>query len=394
MNLNPKDKSIVALVRCESYDQSAVKNAVKSGIELLGGIGKFAQPLEKILLKPNILSGADPEKCVTTHPAVLKAVAELFLEMGTRVSYGDSPGIAKAATAARKSKLDNIASDLGLNLADFENGRKTAFSQGFQNKQFVIANGALEADGLVSLPKLKTHGLTRITGAVKNQFGCIPGLLKAEFHVKLPDAFIFSKMLVDLTLLLRPRLYIMDAIMAMEGNGPGSGTPIPMNLLLFSTDPVAMDATVCRSIDLNPEFVPTNISGLEQGLGTWLADQIETVGEPVEAFINPKFDVVRKPIQTLPRNRLFSFIKNRMVPRPEIDIRLCRRCCTCVQICPVSPKAVDWPTSDKSHPPKFQYNHCIRCYCCHETCPEKAISLKTPLTGRVFQRWNKPGYTC
>ena len=119
---------------------------------------------------------------------------------------------------------------------------------------------------------------------------------------------------------------------------------------------------------------------------------IELLGG-IGKFAQPLENILLKPIQTLQRNRLYSFIKNRLVPRPEIDTSLCTRCGTCFQICPVSPKAVDWHTSDNSHPPKFQYNHCIRCYCCRETCLENAISLKTPLTGRIFQRWNKSGYS-
>ena len=383
------NKSKVAIIRCEGYEEAEVKRAVVKGIELLGDVERIAQPSEKILLKPNLLLGKHPEKCVTTHPNVFRAVAELFLELGAEVYYGDSPGIASPKAASRKSQLEKVAIDLGIQLADFETGRTISFSDGHQNRQFIIARGVFHVDGLVSLPKLKTHGLTRITGAVKNQFGCIPGLIKSEFHVKLSNAFSMSRMLVDLTRFLRPRLYIMDGIMAMEGNGPSGGTSTPLNVLLLSTDPVALDATVCRIINLNPEFVPTNKFGLEQGLGTYLQEEIEVIGDALETFVNPKFDVVREPMQVPPQNRFYTLIKNRVVPRPEIDGTLCTRCGSCVKICPATPKAVNWIASDQSRPPAFNYNRCIRCYCCQETCPEKAISLRTPLLGRVVHLWRK-----
>jgi len=384
--------SSVALVRCPSYAEAEVKSAVERGLKLLGGAEAFARPGEKILLKPNLLSGAEPEKCVSTHPSVFKAAAECFLELGCEVSYGDSPGRMRPDVAARKSQLAPVAEQLGIELVDFETGRIRSFPEGIQNKQFMLANGVLAADGLVSLPKLKTHGLSRITGAVKNQFGCIPGLIKGEFHVKLPDPIDFCRMLVDLNRLLKPRLCIMDGVMAMEGNGPGGGTPVPMNVLIFSADPVAMDATVCRLIDLNPEFVPTNICGLEQGLGTYLADQIELLGDSSEVLMNPKFDVVREPVTSHASSRPVVVLKKWLVPRPVIQPNRCTRCGTCVQVCPIVPKALSWRDADKSTPPRYDDDACIRCYCCQELCPEKAISIRKPLLARAIHRLRRSGY--
>jgi uncharacterized protein (DUF362 family) len=132
---------------------------------------------------------------------------------------------------------------------------------------------------MVNLPKLKTHPLVRFTGAVKNQFGCIPGLLKSQYHVKLPDPYDFANMLVDLNTLVKPRLCVMDGIMAMEGNGPKSGRPQKMSVLLFSSDPIAIDATACRIIDLDPDVVPTSRPGEKSGLGAYHSENIEIVGE-------------------------------------------------------------------------------------------------------------------
>ncbi|NLF42686.1 MAG: DUF362 domain-containing protein, partial [Bacteroidales bacterium] len=160
--------SQVVLMRCESYDYNTVKSAVKKGIELIGGPLKFASPQEKILLKPNLLSADPPERCSTTHPSVFKAIAEVFIEAGINLTYGDSPGLHKPQTAAHKAGLEQAANELGISLADFIGGKEIFFEKGIQNKKFTLANGVLESDGIISIPKLKTHGLARITGCIKN----------------------------------------------------------------------------------------------------------------------------------------------------------------------------------------------------------------------------------
>jgi uncharacterized protein (DUF362 family) len=269
-NISPK--AIVSLIECPDYDPERVFAAVQKGIGLLGGIGRFMSATEKILLKPNVLTGAAPEKAVTTHPALLKAMALLCRQSGARVSFGDSPGWGNPQTMAAKSGLETVAREIGLEQADFHTPVTVSFHEALIAKQLILAKGALEADGIISLAKMKTHGFMRITGAVKNQFGCVPGLRKGEFHVKMPSAEHFAAMLVDINRYLRPRLYVMDGIVAMEGNGPGSGTPRQMNVLLFSSDPVALDAVFCRLIHLSPEYVPTMKPGLESGLGTYRDD--------------------------------------------------------------------------------------------------------------------------
>ena len=381
------NKSRVAVVRCETYDEPGVYDAVKRGLDLLGGLQNHVRPDEKILLKPNVLVGDAPEKLVSPHPFVFKAMGRLVKDISPNVSYGDSPGFGRPAGQAKRARLSQCAEALGIPLADFENGREVHFTDSPFIKRFTLANGVLDAEGVISIGKFKTHQLTRITGAVKNQFGCIPGVLKAEFHVKLTNPYDFAKMLVCLNLCIRPRLYVVDGIMAMEGNGPRNGTPVKLNVLLFSTDPIALDTTMCRIIDLNPEFVPTLKPGMEWGLGTCLAEEIELVGDPLESFINKQFRVVRAPVKavTSPSGAVTTF-KNLISPRPVIEVDKCGRCGVCVNVCPVSPKAVDWHDGDKSRPPVHQYGRCIRCFCCQELCPERAIGVQTPLLGKLLHR--------
>ena len=244
----------------------------------------------------------------------------------------------------------------------------------------------LAADGLVSLPKLKTHGLTRLTGAVKNQFGCIPGFLKNQQHARMADPFSFATMLVDLNTLIKPRICIMDAVMAMEGNGPRSGRPRKIGAILVSADPIALDAVACRIINLNPAFVPTSEPGERAGLGTYHEENIEVLGAGVDDFICQDFAVVRRPVEHAAAGRFRTFIKNRTSARPVIDKVKCNQCGTCVRHCPVTPKAVDWVGGDETRPPAHNYDRCIRCFCCQELCPEGAISIQEELLGRLFYR--------
>ena len=370
----------VALVGCAEYHYPEVRQAVARGLQLLGGLDHLVRPGERIVLKPNLLAPDPPEKCVTTHPAVFKAMAETLQRTGVKVSFGDSPAVGSTALAARRAGLTAVADELGLERADFSRGEEMSFSEGKQNKRFTIAKGVLESDGLISLPKLKTHGLTRMTGAIKNQFGCIPGLLKSEFHVKMPDADNFTRMLIDLNLLLKPRLYVMDGIWAMEGNGPRGGTPRHMGVLLFSTDPVALDATVCRLVNLPPEDVPMLTNAQQMGLGTYQMENIDLLGDRWEGLAHKDFmkpDKAGTSIQT-------PWLRNRIIPKPFIDPRRCIQCGICIQGCPVKPAVVDWENEDKTKPPIYDYRRCIRCYCCQEMCPEAAIELRAPWLGKVL----------
>jgi uncharacterized protein (DUF362 family)/Pyruvate/2-oxoacid:ferredoxin oxidoreductase delta subunit len=369
-------KSIVAIVACDSYDRTLVESAVRQGVDLIGGIDTIVKSGEKILLKPNILKGAEPDRCVTTHPELFRAVAKILLEKSIAVSYGDSPGDPMSTVGAwKKSGIFAVAEELGLKQGDFDHGQNRSFPRGGVNKMLTIANAVLENDGLISLPKLKTHGLTRMTGAIKNQFGCVPGMLKGQYHAQFPDVFEFSKLLVDINLFIKPRLYVMDAVYAMEGNGPQSGDPKKLGCILVSTDPVAIDTVACHLIALSPGDVPPIYFGKSAGLGTDNPDEIDVRGETVSRFQDKSFNVVRKAPVPLPQNKYLSEIKRLFIPRPVIDNNKCVVCKRCIQVCPVEPKVLTMKKGRKV--PQYDYSRCIRCYCCQEMCPEKAISIHT-----------------
>jgi uncharacterized protein (DUF362 family)/ferredoxin len=384
MEYKVMERSSVALVRCESYDQTEVQKAIERGFSLLGGVQKYVtKDKKRVLLKPNVLWGVDPQNCVTTHPSIFRAVASVFQSADAELLYGDSPaGITGVSTSLKKAGISEIAQEMKMKLADFESGRAVTFNEATTGKQLFVVNAVFESDVIISLPKLKTHGLTRMTGAVKNQFGCVPGMTKGEYHARFPDVYEFSNFLVDITKFVAPKLFIMDAVYAMEGNGPQSGTPKKCGLILLSTDPVALDTVACQIIDLNPEFVPTISAGGLAGLGNSTMDRIDILGDPLDQFVCKDFDVVRKPPVRIPRNRLFLEIKSHFTSRPVADKSLCIRCGRCVEACPVDPKAITLVKNARR--PEYNYRRCIRCFCCQEVCPAKAISVQDGFLKKLF----------
>ena len=226
------EKSKVVLLPCDSYEEEKIKELLNAGVNLLGGISSIVKPQEKILLKPNLLKKSETEKPVITHPAVMGAFALLLEEAGChQVKAGDSCGTGTTRKIMQASGMDEALERHQVTIVDFDEGVRREYPQGRQAREFMMASQVEEADAVINRCKMKTHQLERITGAVKNMYGCIYGFYKAKGHTQYPDAHSFARMLVDLNQYVKPRLYIMDGIVAMEGNGPGSGDPVSMNVM-------------------------------------------------------------------------------------------------------------------------------------------------------------------
>jgi uncharacterized protein (DUF362 family)/NAD-dependent dihydropyrimidine dehydrogenase PreA subunit len=381
-----RDISRVVLIRCASYELDVVRTALRHALSHLGGMANFIHAGEKILLKPNLLSAHRPDENVTTHPHVVQALAELCLEQQAEVIIGDSSSRDPAQLVYERTGMTSLAKKLSVELVEFKEEVAVSFPQGRQNKQFILARPVVEADGIINLPKLKTHHLTRFTAAIKNLFGCIPGLHKPEFHVRLPGVQEFSRMLVDLTKCLQPRLCVLDAVEAMHGNGPSSGESIPMRLIAISDDPVALDSVVCQLVGLKPDTVWTNYYGQEFGLGWMDSAHIQVLGDDLMEFYRPDFQVERGPEMPYNLAWRYRFLKKYISKRPVIDSELCKRCGDCIDQCPISPKALRWGKDGKKMPPVYDYDLCIRCFCCQEICPHRAIAVKSPVV-RHFFNW-------
>lgn len=374
------------LVRCTSYELSTVRTALRRALSYFGDIGNFVQAGEKILLKPNLLSAHRPAENVTTHPHIVQVLAELCLEHQAKVLIGDSSSRDPYQLVYERTGMTAIAKELPVELVEFGEEVSVSFPEGRQNKQFILARPVVEADGIINIPKLKTHHLTRFTAAVKNLFGCVPGMHKPEFHVRLPGVQEFSRMLVDLAKCLQPRLCVLDAVEAMEGNGPSSGESVPMQLIAISDDPVALDSVVCQLVGLKPEAIRTNYYGQEFKLGWMDPQHIDILGDNFSEFYLPDFQVERG--LEMPYNLAwrYRFLKKYLTNRPVINSEFCKRCGDCIDQCPVNPKALGWGKDGKKMPPVYDYDRCIRCFCCQEICPHRAITVKTPIM-RHFISW-------
>ncbi len=374
-------KSRVVLLKCNEYDKEKIYEELSWGIGQIGGVGQLVRSEERILLKPNLLRKAEADSAIVTHPLVVSAVGRILKEAGCgRLSYGDSAGVGSMEKAAQACGLAGEMKQLNIPMADFNESSLVKYPQGQMAKQFHMAKAVQETDALVNICKMKTHQLERMTGAVKNMYGCIQGLHKAKGHTKYSNAESFARMLVDLNRYIRPRLYVMDGITAMEGNGPASGTPVHMGVLLLSTDPVALDSVCCSLMNLEPELVPTNVQGEKMGLGVWREEAIEvitrdgplTLSQVGERFGKPDYDVNRgKEVRRLWRQ--IRWISRHFQRKPYVVESRCIRCGICVEACPVEGKALHLI---KPSAPVYDYKKCIACFCCQEMCPAKAIQVK------------------
>ena len=376
-------KSKVVLLPCGEYDEEKVYTLLKQGLYLVGGVEALIPKDAKILLKPNLLKRAEVEKAVITHPVVVGAFARILRENGyEQIVLADSCGHGTTQAVIRGTGMDTYLEKYQIPAIDYLEGIKVDYPQGIQAKEFILPKELLEQNCVISLSKMKTHALERITGAVKNSYGFVYGFHKAKGHTQYPSADSFARMLIDLNKCVAPKLYVMDGIVAMEGNGPGSGDPVQMSVMLMSIDPVALDSVFSRLVYLKPEMVPTNYHGEKMGLGTWKEEEITlltpdgeiSMSEAVKRYGNPQFNVdrteVRKNIWTRMAGALNIFQK-----KPYIEADKCVRCGICVQSCPVPGKAVDF-RKGKGKPPVYDYKKCIRCFCCQEMCPKKAIKVK------------------
>jgi len=372
----------VAVVRCNSY--SKVKTALMSAMEYLGGLNQFCKPDQHLLLKPNLLLGDNPIKGTATHPAFFAAVSEVLKTEGVNLYYGDSPAVGTPEMAVRNSGLSAVADVQGIELVDFVNVRDISNPEGQLIKQFRLAQGLEGMDGIINLPKMKTHGLMRLTGAVKNLFGCLPGVQKAAFHARLKNEFFFAEMLVDLAELLKPRLHIIDGVLGMEGNGPRNGEMRPIGVILVSTNPHALDHCFAQIINLDPNLVPT--LQVAQSRSLYNPEEIEILGEPISAFVIEDFNVNRSKASTTGTQKFYmNLFRDLATRKPVINEEKCTKCGRCVRVCPAKPKALRF-SNGREQSPGYAYEHCIRCYCCQEVCPDEAIYIKTPFLGRLIEK--------
>ena len=367
--MNKKPSSDVSIVRCADYDRDRVLGAVRRAVDLLGGMGAFVKPGDRVLIKPNLLKAAQPAEAVVTHPEVLRAVIRLVHKSGAKALVGDSPGFGELRRVCEKSGIMDVIEEEGAALAEMSEAVQIKNTGQFH--RFEICRDVLEADAIINVPKFKTHGMMTLTGAVKNLFGCIPGRRKVQWHLNAGinrDAF--ARMLVELCGLIKPRLTVMDAIVGMEGNGPGSGDPRELGLVLAGGDPVAIDVVCGKLVRADLALLAIIRAAAGAGIGETRLDRIRIHGEPLGEVLVKGY---RLPPQEHPEWRLPEWsrrlLKDALTTRPMIDHARCIRCGICQGHCPQG--AID----DAGKQLEIRYRDCIRCFCCQEFCPQGAITV-------------------
>lgn len=367
--MKEKTLSDVSLVRCADYDRDRVLSAVRRAIDLLGGIEVFVKPGERVLIKPNLLKGSHPRDAVTTHPEIVRAVIRLVHDRGGRAAVGDSPGLGDLRHVCEKSGLLQVIREEGADLVQMDEA--VTIKNNGQFHHFEIARAVQEADAVINLPKLKTHGMMTISGAVKNLFGCVPGRRKVQWHFNAGvNRAAFARMLVELSALIKPRLTIMDAVLGMEGNGPGSGDPRVVGLVLAGADPVSVDLVSGTIVGADPACLPVISAAAEAGIGETRVDRINLRGERLESVLLKGF---RLPPSEHTEWRLPEWVrrllKQALTTRPEINHGECILCGICRDHCPQA------AIRDSGNEMAIEYRDCIRCFCCQEFCPHGAVSV-------------------
>jgi uncharacterized protein (DUF362 family)/ferredoxin len=374
-------KRMVAVVACDQYRPPILDAALRRLLAPLGGIARFVAPGNKVLIKPNLLTDRRPEEAVTTHPELVRSLIRLLRAEGAIVAVGDSPAnVVKIEAVWERTGFRAMCREENVELVNLEQGGvRTVEVNGLA---FPIAERVLSADVLINVPKVKTHVLTTLTGAVKNLYGTIPGFTKASLHKRFPKPRQFASVMVALARILKPALSLADGVFGMEGDGPSGGKVVPLGFLAASTDTAALDAGLCRLLDIPVSRVPYLVA-----LGE--ADAHATAGRPVVLETDTPTPLRRillprvPPLHWVP-DGVFRILRPVVWVRPRFT-NACLRCGLCVKACPaaaLTPGNADRPTLDGAR--------CLECCCCHEVCPAKAVVMMPSPLVRLFRGGGRP----
>ncbi len=380
--------TLVSLVRQADYSSDTLRVSLLRLLEPLGGMGAFVKPGDRVMLKPNLVMGFAPDRAATTHPAVVLEVGRLVREAGGIVSIGDSPGLGSAAGVAEKCGVAAAARELGAAIVEFTPAEVHVGKGTFRH--LILAQELLDADVIINLPKLKTHCQMLMTMAVKNMFGAVVGARKFQWHYRASrDKLLFATMLYEICMSVRPHLNIVDAVVAMDGNGPTSGQPSQTGFLAAGTDPCGVDAVLMDAVGIAREKLFTLQAARAAGDREW--EHAGVVGEEPAALRPERWNLAQTQslgmhgpefLKRIPW--LDAWLRNQVTALPEVDPALCVGCGECVRICPARAMREEKGRGENRRSRIIiDRDACIRCYCCHELCPQHAIILRK----RLFARW-------
>jgi len=360
----------IKIQRVDSYEYTQIKKAVDEVFSA------FPMDYEgkKVAVKPNLLLARSPENASTTHPNLVRAVCEAVIARGGKPIITESGGGPITEASLRRlydvTGMSEAAQKSGAELNYQTESSRFFYPEGKTKREFLVLKAIKEADILINLPKLKTHGLMKMTGATKNLFGVIPGLHKTMMHRDLPGKQEFASMICDLALAISPELTIMDAIVGMEGQGPSGGTPKKCGLMLSGRDVFSVDAAASYIMGITPEEAPILREAINRKLISGGKKELEIIGEALDKVMCPfEFPAEKRTVIGLLPGVLRYPIEDALRAYPYITDR-CVSCGHCAAVCPQKTIV----RAEKKF--KVELEKCIRCYCCHEVCPQKAIDMK------------------
>ncbi len=368
------NNSQVAVSKCENYAITEVEAVIRAQLESLGACRSFFAG-KKVVIKPNLVIPASPDKCITTHPSLVEAAARIISEAGGRIIIAESSGGPYTESmmniSYRVTGIKAAAEKAGVLLNTDTASRPFNAPHAVTSHYFDVIAPVCDADIIINIPKLKTHTLTIMTAAAKNLFGVVPGVDKLETHARYKNQDIFQSALVDLTAALcetKTIISIVDAVDAMEGNGPSGGNPRHIGCILSGFNPFAVDL-VCAEIIGVPDEVLMLKYASERGLCPSSVSSLKLTGDDIGMLKVPDFakpDTRRsKKLKSLPR-----FLS----PRPVVSRKKCIGCGICSESCPE--KTIVMKLEDGAKKAEIKDKDCIRCFCCQELCPAKAIMIK------------------
>ena len=387
------EKRIVALRACEDYNQDNVDRAVEQLLADLGGMAKFIKPDMNVVLKVNLVSKATPTQAVTTHHAVVEAVAKQVVALGAKCIIADSP-----ASRYTEGHLKAIYEASGMTLASHNSGAelnhnfdsvKLELPEAERLRHTEIIDVVDKADAVINICKMKTHELTGFSGCVKNLYGVIPGLIKAQTHALFPKLKDFCNALIDLHEGIKDKivLNIVDAVVGMEGPGPTAGTPRIVNRIFASEDAFSADAVMVRLMNVDPATMPL----LKEAVRRKLIDpklEPQVVGDNLEESIirDYKTIFVTSEAYSAVVPKWFQPTFRRMFQRrPTIKPNACKGCRKCFEHCPAEAIRMEYDRQGGMYS-KIDYKKCINCFCCQEVCPFKVVKVKVPLGYKIIQK--------
>jgi len=357
----------VVLARCEGYG-AGVQEAVEQVLAPLGGIGAFIKPGQSVLIKPNLLTAREPEKAVTTHPEVVRAIIRIVRKQGAEPSVADSPSnVTRLEELWTRTGFRALCDQEEVPLLNLEKEGSTPFT--VNGISFSVAQPFLKADVVINVPKVKTHVLTIFTGAVKNMYGTVPGFQKTALHKAYPTPPQFGDLMAAIFSKVKPTLSIVDGIVGMDGDGPSGGDPVKLGFLAASADAVALDHVLCSLLGIDVHGVPYFKPLRDLGLGESDLTLIDVLGTPVAEVTPKSFRVPGTMRGRLIPGWLVRILGPLVWIRPYFTDR-CVSCGVCVRSCPV-----DALTIAPKQKPVLSPQRCIGCCCCHEVCPAKAIMM-------------------